>query len=159
MPIKTFKTLGLAGALLAALVIAVPTTGMADVTDTVKKRQANMKDLGRSMKTIKDFLGGSGSTADVEAAAMKMVAIAPGMAELFPEGSAMDEVSIESYALPAIWQDWDSFTKSFGTLEKEAQTMADLATSGAGADQIGAQLGAIGKNACGACHKEFKKDK
>ncbi|MEQ9491173.1 MAG: cytochrome c [Alphaproteobacteria bacterium] len=159
MPMTLFKTLGLAGALFSALMIAAPTAGMADVEDTVKKRQANMKDLGRSMKTIKDYLGGSGSAADVQAAAMTMAAIAPTLADLFPEGSSMDEVSIESEALPSIWEDWNGFTNLFGTLETESRKLADLAASGADSDQIAAQFGATGKGACGACHKDFRKDK
>lgn len=159
MPTAMFRNLGLAGALLSAVLIAAPTAGMADVEDTVKKRQASMKDLGRSMKTIKEYLGGSGSAADVQAAAMEMAAIAPTLADLFPEGSSMDEVSTESEALPSIWEDWDGFTKLFGTLETESQKLADLAASGAGNDQIAAQFGATGKGACGACHKDFRKDK
>lgn len=159
MPMNLFKSLGLAAALVSAMMLAVPATGMADVTETVKKRQGQMKELGRSMKTIKDYLGGSGSAADVEAAARKMASIAPTMSDMFPKGSGMTEVSIEAEAKAEIWQDWDGFVKIWGTLETEANKMASLASSGVGNDQIGAQLGAIGKGACAACHEKFRKKK
>jgi len=155
----TFKSLGLATALVSAMMLTAPTSGMADVNDTVKKRQGEMKELGRSMKTFKDYLGGSGSASDVEAAAKKMAAIAPTLAEMFPKGSGMDEVSAESEALGHIWEDWDGFVEIFGTLETEADKMAALAASGASNDQIAAQFGAIGKGTCGACHKDFRKKK
>jgi cytochrome c556 len=61
-------------------------------------------------------------------------------------------------AKPEIWQDWDKFAAAAKTLGEESGKLADAAQSG-DMDAVGALAKDFGKNACGGCHKSFRKPK
>lgn len=125
--------------------------------DTIKQRQAAMKDIGAQMKVIKDYLGGNGTSADVAASAAKINARAKTTGGLFPPNTApgASGVTVETEALPKIWEDPDGFAKAFSVLEAESAKLEEVAATD-DPEAIGAQFGAMGKNGCGGCHKVYR---
>jgi cytochrome c556 len=116
-------------------------------------RQDAMKELGKSMKAIKEIIGAGGPAADVAAPAQKIAEIAAKIPDLFPEGSDTpdDEAKAE------IWQNWNDFTAKAKALQDEATLLASAAGGGDIAT-VGAQFDKVG-GTCGGCHKAFRQKK
>jgi cytochrome c556 len=119
--------------------------------DVLKTRQADMKEMGKSLKAIKRIIDDNGSAADVVAPANKIAEVAGLIPSLFPKGSDQGKTG----ALPAIWEKWDEFTKHADSLKNEATMLASAGQSGDLAT-VRAQFDKTAKE-CGACHKEFRK--
>jgi cytochrome c556 len=133
----------------AALTVGGVTAWAAD--DVIKTRQADMKEMGKSLKAIKGIIDANGNAADVVAPANKIVEVAGLIPSLFPKGSDQGKTA----ALPAIWENWDAFTKHADDLKSEATMLASAGQSGDLAT-VRAQFDKTAKM-CGACHKENKK--
>ncbi len=58
---------------------------------------------------------------------------------------------------PEIWRDWDKFMAAVDALVRESAELAEVAQSG-DMKAIGAQVKRLG-DACGNCHKPFRKPK
>jgi cytochrome c556 len=119
--------------------------------DVIKTRQADMKEMGKSLKAIKGIIDANGSAADVVAPANKIVEVAGLIPSLFPKGSDQGD----THALPNIWENWDAFTKHADDLKAEATMLASAGQSGDLAT-VRAQFDKTAKM-CGACHKDNKK--
>ena len=119
--------------------------------DAIKTRQADMKEMGKSLKAIKGIIDSGGNAADVAAPANKIVEVAGLIPSLFPKGSDQGD----THAQPAIWENWDAFTKHADSLKTEATMLASAAPSGDLAT-VRAQFDKTAKE-CGACHKDFRK--
>ena len=123
----------------------------------IKYRKAVMKAVGGHMGAMGSILkegDGLGSIADHAAAMAALAKITA--AEAFPQKSGpMDG---ETEALPAIWEKPDDFKKVTMAFVAEAEKLAEVAKGGDKA-AIGAQLGALGKNGCKACHDDFRQKK
>jgi cytochrome c556 len=119
--------------------------------DVIKTRQADMKEMGKSLKAIKGIIDADGNAADVVAPANKIVEVAGLIPSLFPKGSDQGKTG----ALPAIWEKWDAFAKHADDLKNEATMLASAGQSGDLAT-VRAQFDKTAKM-CGACHKEFRK--
>ena len=119
--------------------------------DVVKTREADMKEMGKSLKAIKGIIDSEGNAADVVAPANKIVEVAALIPSLFPKGSDQGKTG----ALPAIWEKWDEFTKHADDLKNEASMLASAGQSGDIAT-VRAQFDKTAK-VCGACHKDFRK--
>ncbi|MEQ8653863.1 MAG: cytochrome c [Kiloniellales bacterium] len=178
------------GPLSASLFVAVSLAAgaallpaQADDNPDVKARIELMKALGNSMKTMGPMFKG---TVDYDPAAVREAAAAIEirsgieLTKLFPEGSTTDK----SAALPAIWTDWERFTKLADDLGFYAQGLVNSAGNDrtAPAASSGGTLGdaapkalttdpaelaamspdvvfqALGKT-CGTCHTDFRKEK
>jgi len=119
--------------------------------DVLQTRQADMKEMGKSLKAIKGIIDAGGSAADVVAPANKIVEVAGLIPSLFPKGSDQGKTR----ALPVIWEKWDAFTKHADDLKSEATMLASAGQSGDLAT-VRAQFDKTAKM-CGACHQDFKK--
>jgi cytochrome c556 len=119
--------------------------------DIIKTRQADMKEMGKSLKAIKGIIDANGSAADVVAPANKIVEVAGLIPSLFPKGSDQGKTA----ALPNIWENWDAFTKHADDLKSAATMLASAGQSGDLAT-VRAQFKETA-DMCGACHKENKK--
>jgi cytochrome c556 len=133
----------------AALTVGGVAAWAAD--DVIKTRQADMKEMGKSLKAIKGIIDSSGNAADVVAPANKIVEVAGLIPSLFPKGSDQGKTA----AQPAIWENWDAFAKHAEDLKGEATMLASAGQSGDLAT-VRAQFDKTAKM-CGACHKDFKK--
>jgi cytochrome c556 len=149
MSVSSKKAWFRAACTVAVLVAGGVTAWAAD--DVLKTRQADMKEMGKSLKAIKGIIDAGGSAADVVAPANKIVEVAGLIPSLFPKGSDQGKTA----ALPAIWENWDSFTKHADDLKTEATALVSAGQSGDLAT-VRAQFDKTAKM-CGACHKDFKK--
>jgi cytochrome c556 len=133
----------------AALTVGGAAAWAAD--DIIKTREADMKEMGKSLKAIKGIIDADGNAADVVAPANKIAEVAGLIPSLFPKGSDQGKTG----ALPVIWEKWDEFTKHADDLKSEATMLASAGQSGDLAT-VRAQFDKTAKM-CGACHKEFRK--
>ena len=117
--------------------------------DVIEKRQKLMKDNGAAAKAIKKGVEEK-DYATVEAKAKDIMGNGDKILDLFPKGSTSEK----SRALPAIWDNWDEFSKNPGKVKKAASDVADAARAKDDAALPG-KVKALGE-ACGACHKNFR---
>ena len=140
-------------AILAGMVVGTAEAGKGDI----KYRQALMKAVGGHMGAMKSILKGEGGKKESLAGhAAAMAGLARASMTAFPKDSSKMEGPTR--ALDAIWEKPGDFAKVSKSFIVEADKLAALAKKG---DMKGAakQIGALGKNACGACHKPFREKK
>lgn len=145
-----------AAAFAAMSVAGVVWVAQAAPADTVKARQALMKEIGSNVGVISAMLKGekpydaptAQKSADAIAAAVKKVP------DAFKENTG-DTGPTEAKAV--IWSNWQGFVDKAKVLDTEATKLADVAKKG---DQaaLGEQMKALG-GACGSCHREFREKK
>ena len=144
-------------ALAGILILPACISSAVDGSDAIKERRALMKSISKEWKPIKDYAkSGAGSAADVAKHAAAINGMAKKISALFPKGSGRGNFSDkETRALPAIWKDWNGFQKATSVFEDESAKLIKVAGTG---DQkaIAKQVGAMGKNGCGGCHKPFR---
>lgn len=104
-------------------------------------RRAAMKQIGGAAKAIS-------SGTDVAANAQLIVNLAGQTPVLFEA----NEITGDSKALPAIWEDYSDFTAKAADLAAAAQAVADAQAAGG---DVAAAAKAMG-GTCGACHKSYK---
>jgi cytochrome c556 len=135
--------------------------GIANAADEpanlIKYRQSTMKAIGGHMGAIAGVVKGEVSFSDeLFGHAHAINEMSKNLLRLFPKGSGTE--AGETRALPAIWEKPGDFEASIKTLQDESAKLMTAAKSG-DMGAIGAQVGALGKNACGGCHKAFRKKK
>lgn len=130
------------------LMTGLSVVSAAQFDKVIKGRQELMKDIGgasKAMRTAADAAAVA-TSADKLAAAFAKI-----NADTFPKGS-----SDGSRAKPEIWEQWDDFAAK----TKNAITLAQAIATKAKAGESTAELvKAFGKNACGSCHRPFRKPK
>ncbi len=137
----------------ALFVVSTASAGEAQI----KYRQAMMKAVGGHMGAMAGILKAKAGNPDHLAGhAQAMADLAKMAKDIFPAGSSQKDGKTE--ALDAIWEKPGDFAKVLATFEAEAAKLAAVAKGGDMA-AFGAQLGALGKNGCGGCHKNFRKKK
>ena len=125
--------------------------------DDIKYRKATMKAVGVHMTAIATILKtGAGQPGDIALHANAMADLAKIAAHAFPENSS--KMDGETEAKMAIWEKPEDFKKITMAFIAESEKLAQVA-SGGDMSAIGAQLGALGKNACKACHDDFREKK
>jgi cytochrome c556 len=142
---------------LALGLIAVTGTSVwADAGD-IGYRQKVMKAVGGHMGAMASILKGQGgSMKDIAVHAGAMAELARISQSVFPDDSTSMEGKTQ--ALDAIWDKPDAFAKVNKAFQMEAEKLAKLAKGG-DKGAIAAQLGALGKNGCKACHTDFREKK
>jgi cytochrome c556 len=143
-------------ALTAALLIGPLTPAAAqDPAAQVDDRQSHMKQLGGAMRTVGEFLKGTGTTADVETAARTVVSVGAKMPGLWFPGTAVGVG--DSDALPALWTEQPKADGLSKAMEAEGAKLLSLAAAG-DKNAIGQQFKAV-LGSCKACHDLYQKPK
>ena len=145
------------GILAAAAVATVAAAGTAQASDggEIKYRKAVMKAVGGHMNALVGIVKGeTANKADMAALAKGMLSLAKISQNVFPKGS--DAMGGETDALAKIWDDPADFKKVSMAFVDHAQNLVTAAESG-DPKALGAAVGALGKNACKACHDSYKK--
>jgi len=142
----------LLGLVLIGVVIAQAAPSQATL---IKSRQDKLRDMGGALKAIDDEL--KKRTVDwdniVLPNADTLQSRSGFLLNWFPKGSG-PESGVKTYALPAIWQKSDDFTKLAKAAQAETQKLSQVAaTKDAGA--LKAEAFAVGK-ACKACHDNYR---
>ncbi len=140
-------------ALVSAGFVAVVPAHAADMA-AVQKRQALMKDNGKSAKVVADYLKGQGSAEDVAKAAAEIASNAKEIPALFPAGTSSKDVE-KTHAKPLIWTDMAGFKADAQTLGEKAMALETAAKTG-DKQKIQVAFGDMGRHACGACHGQYR---
>jgi len=74
--------------------------------------------------------------------------------DIVPPGSGPE--AGDTNALPSIWQNMDRWKEYTVKLQTESAKLVEVAKTG-DKKAIADQIGVIGKEACGACHQDFRK--
>lgn len=139
-----------------ALAGSVGSAGMAadEPVNLIKYRQATMRAMdAHFVAIIAPLVGEVSFTDEIEGHARAVNQLTRNLVRLFPQGSGPE--AGKTAALPAIWQRWDEFEANIRKLQTESAKLAEIAETG----DLGAfaqQLGVLGRNACGTCHKAFR---
>lgn len=150
--IRTVGFLALAGLSTAiALSAGHAQRSAPDPAALVDQRQARMKALGGSMKTLTGFAKGEATAADARKAGA-VLAAARDMHLWWPQGTAKGVG--DSKAAPAIWTDKQRFGQRLAEFRQAVAAMDKAARSGDAA-QVRAQLPALGAS-CKSCHTAFQ---
>ena len=146
------------GACAAAAMLLVGTAQAANEPSAlISYRQATMKAVGGHMGALAAFAKGEVDFVDdVAGHAHAINELSKGLARLFPEGSGKE--AGETRALPKIWEDWAGFEAAIKTMADESAKLAEVAKVGDSA-AIAAQVGVLGKEGCGGCHKPYREAK
>ena len=122
-------------------------------TGIVKQRMELMKSIADQMKTIGKMIKGEENfdAQQVAEAAERIVSHAEKVPEMFPEGSN----EAPSEALPAIWQDWETFLQLSADMKQNASDLRSAALNATDVKSIRPQFAAVGKT-CSACHEDFR---
>jgi cytochrome c556 len=142
-------SLGAAAGHLAAAAPARPDARVA----AVGHRQAQMKRMRESMKTIVGFAQGAHEDSGrLRQAAATLQEVARGIDRLFPRGTGVGVGT--SKAKPQIWSEPLAFQRRIAGLRAAAADMAQAAATGDKA-RVAAQLRPVGA-ACKSCHDFFQ---
>lgn len=116
----------------------------------IEERHDLMHEIGDANKAMRS----AGDAAAVAASADKLAeALAKINADTFPKGS-----SEGSRAKPEIWERWDEFTAMAEEAVELARSIASRARAGEAA-AVSEMVKEFGRNACGSCHRAFRKPK
>lgn len=121
----------------------------------IKPRQDKLRDMGGALKAITDELKKPKVDWDnVIIPNTQTIKDRSGyLLNWFPKGSG-PEAGVKTYALPAIWQKQDDFTKLGKTMQAEAIKLDQVANS-KNLDALKAEAVTMGK-ACKACHDDYR---
>ncbi len=151
--IKTLWLAGLAALVLAGSIAAGKAEDMAKVIEyrqnLMKSNGANAADIGMMLKGDVPF-----DAKNVVAHAEAIHALSTLIVGAFPKGSGPE--AGKTQAKDEIWTHWDDFQKIAMALETESAKLIEVAKGG-DMKAIAAQVGAMGKAGCGACHTAFRK--
>ncbi len=146
-----------AAALLVSCVAAVSTATLAGPAEVaqIKPRQDKLRDMGGALKAISDETkkGRIDWDNSVIPNADTIKQRSGYILNWFPKGSG-PETHVKTYALPAVWQKPEEFTKLGKQLQADAVKLDQIANA---KDEAGlkAQVMTIGKT-CKACHDTYR---
>jgi cytochrome c556 len=125
------------------------------VKDLIKSREDKLRDMGGALKAIDDELKKRNVDWDniVLPNAETLQSRSSFLLNWFPKGSG-PESGVKTYALPAVWQKSDDFTRLGKAMQAETAKLAQVAAS-KDAVALKAQAFATGK-ACKACHDNYR---
>ncbi len=138
-------------ALVLSLSMSVIVEAASPETTLIKSRQDKLRDMGGALKAIDDEL--KKGNPDWDNIILPNVDTLQGrsgfLLNWFPKGSG-PESGVKTYALPAIWQKADDFTKLGKAMQAEVAKFKQVATT-RNAGALKEESFTLGK-ACKACH-------
>ena len=130
------------------LVMGVSAGSAAQFDKVIEGRQQLMKDIGAASKALRSAADSGAVAAGADKLAELFAKI---NAETFPKGSAEG-----SRSKPEIWDQWDDFTGKVTNAVNLAKALGAKARAG---EDTAALVKSFGKNACGSCHRPYRKPK
>jgi cytochrome c556 len=147
--------LGFVAATVATIGFGAVSVMAQDKEAVIKERRDTMKRQSDDLKAVQEYVKGEGDQATAVAKLNDMLAINGKIVGLFAPGTSMTDFPGKTGAKPEIWTEWDKFKTLPGGLKAEEEKLLTAVKSG-DKTAIGAQLGATGKNGCGACHTPYR---
>jgi cytochrome c556 len=157
MPVLLLRRAAIAALLVASATAALDFDAWADAPPAaqIKPRQDKLRDMGGALKAIADEIKKGRIDWDnaVIPNAQTVKDRSVYILNWFPKGSG-PEAHVKTYALPAIWQKPDDFTRLGKQLQADAVKLQQVANA---KDEAGlkSQVQAIGKT-CKACHDTYR---
>ena len=130
------------------LVTGSSVVSAAQFDKVIEARQDLMKSIGGASKAMRSAADAAAVAASADKLAVLFARI---NAESFPKGSAEG-----SRSKPEIWEQWDEFTAAARNAVTVAQSIAAKARAGENTAEL---VKGFGRNACGPCHRPFRKPK
>jgi cytochrome c556 len=125
------------------------------ISDLIKSRQDKLRDMGGALKGIDDELKKRNPDWDnvIGPAVETLQSRGTYLLEWFPKGSG-PESGLKTYALPALWQKPDDFTKLGKAMMVETAKLKQIAST---KDVAGlrSEVVVVGKS-CKACHDSYR---
>jgi cytochrome c556 len=152
---RIVRTALLAGFSALALAAGVAASGAEDLAKIIEYRQNLMKTNGAQAADILMIIKGEVpfGAKNVVAHAEVIHALSRLILDAFPKGSGA--AAGKTRAKDEIWTDWEGFTKDAMALEMQSAKLVEIAKGG-DMKAIADQVAVLGKDACGACHKDFR---
>jgi cytochrome c556 len=119
----------------------------------VTERQEAMKQQGREMVAVRNYVQDKGDQAAAIAALDSLQKSVPKVADWFPPGTGIGEVPIKTRAKPEIWQQHDKFLAADKTVMAQIAAL-DAAVKSGDKPKIEAVFKEVGF--CSACHDTFR---
>jgi cytochrome c556 len=146
----------LAGAaLVLSLSMSVIVEAASPLAGEIKSRQDKLRDMGGALKAIDDEL--KKGSPDWDNVILPNVDTLQGrsgfLLNWFPKGSG-PESGVKTYALPAIWQKSDDFTKLGKAMQAEVAKFKQVSAA-RNAGGLKEESVALGKS-CKACHDNYR---
>lgn len=140
----------------AFVLLAADVATAATPKDLVEYRQDVMSSLGGHVGAAGKIVRGLVGYDQILAQAQAIADTAPLVAAIFPQDSKPGDYA-KTDALPKIWEQPDDFQKKVGALQDASKGFLAAAQSG---DQgkVQSAFRTLGQ-ACGGCHKEYRKKK
>ena len=152
---KSWSAFGVAAIVVIGVGVIHSGRSIAD-SPVIQERRALMKDMGKQMGIINDFLEkGVGDAAAVKAAADTIHSNATKIPGLFPQGTSLADNVGETGAKPEIWANFDNFKLAAAKLGELSATASAIAGAGE-KTAIGEAFKNMGENGCGGCHQTFR---
>ena len=130
------------------LVAGMSSVSAAQFDKVIEERQQFMKTIGETSKAMRS----AADAAAVAASADKLAELFARInADTFPKGS-----SDGSRSKPEIWEQWDKFA---GAAKSAAELAKSIAAKARAGEDTAALVKGFGRNACGSCHRPFRKPK
>ena len=147
---------GLAAAVCGIVMLGGAAAYAQDMGKMIEYRRNVMKAIGGATGDIVMILKGQVpfGADHVVAEAEAIHALSKVVPSLFPKGSGPE--AGDTNALPAIWERPDDVKALIEKLQTESAKLVEVAKGG-DMKAIGDQATVLGKEACGACHHDFRK--
>jgi cytochrome c556 len=142
-------------ALIVAVFGAVGASAAIDVGAILKQRQDTMKQQGKDMGAVSNFLKGKGDLAAAQTAATGLTQTTVKIPDLFPPGTDKPSPDGDYGPKAAIWTDWNKFLDAQKAAASKADALLAAVKTGDKA-KIQAAFADLGKNGCGNCHTNFR---
>jgi len=141
------------GAVLA-IAAANPTGALAvDKDQVLKDRQAAMKEQGRQLIVVRNYLEDKADQAAALAALDSLTKSVPTVPNLFPPGTEGEAPEGKWAAKPEIWSEHDKFLAAG---KKVADQIAGLEAAVRSGDKVKAQVAFKDIGFCSGCHDTFR---
>jgi cytochrome c556 len=141
------------GAVLAIAVVSSPIALAADKEQVLKDRQAAMKEQGRQLVIVRNYLEDKADQAAAVAALEALAKSVPTVPTLFPPGTEGEAPGGKWAAKPEIWSEHDKFLAAG---KKVTDQIAALAVEVKGGDKAKAQALFKEIGFCSGCHETFR---
>jgi cytochrome c556 len=149
---SSLKLLAL-GAVLAIAALSSPGALAVDKDQVLKDRQAAMKDQGRQLVVVRNYLEDKADQAAALAALESLAKSVPTVPNLFPPGTEGEAPEGKWAAKPEIWSENDKFLAAD---KKVADQIAALAAEVKSGDKAKAQALFKEIGFCSGCHDTFR---
>jgi cytochrome c556 len=142
-------------ALISSIAIVGVVKAAPSVSDLIKSRQDKLRDMGGALKGIDDELKKRNPDWDnvIGPAIETLQGRGTYLLEWFPKGSG-PESGLKTYALPALWQKPNDFTRLGKAMMAETAKLKQIAST-KDAPALRTEVAAVGKS-CKACHDSYR---